>query len=108
MRARDKYEYYPIWGDFSYKLGNRMARVCDELLWEPCPVKVTFYTNDIGVWLIHHEETGFEFAHEAFERGAEWVEDRVPEEVALAEWMNSLAREVDNAPEGALPSKPSC
>ena len=91
MSARDKYGYERLFGEYRYKLGDRMAMVRDELLWEPCPVKVTFFTNDSGVWLIHHEETGFEFAHEAFERGAEWVEDRVPEEVALAEWMNGLA-----------------
>lgn len=75
MRARDKYAYGTLFGDYSYRNGDRMARVLDELLHEPVTIKVTFYTNDSGVWLIHHVEEGFEFAHEAFERGAEWVEE---------------------------------
>lgn len=90
MRARNKYEFCSFFDVYRYKLGDRMAEVRDELLYEPVTVKVTFYTGECGVWLIHHVEEGFEFAHEAFERGAEWVEDRVPEEVALAEWINGL------------------
>lgn len=91
MNAKDKYEYASIFDEYRYKKGDRMASVRDMLLWEPVPIKVTFYTGDSGVWLIHHVEEGFEFAHDAFERGAEWVEDREPEAVALAEWMNGLA-----------------
>lgn len=90
MSARDKFEYGELFGDYYYKSGERMARVRDELLGEPVTISVTFYTGDSGVWLVHHEEEGFEFAHEAFERGAEWVEDREPEAMALAEWMNGL------------------
>ena len=93
MRARDKYEYAVLFDEFRYKKGNRMAMVRTELLHEPVPIKVTFYEGDSGVWLVHHVEEGFEFAHEAFERGAEWVEDREPDGIALAEWMNALARE---------------
>lgn len=75
MRARDKYDYDGTFGDFVYRSGCRMARVRDEVLKVPMTVAVTFYANYGGIWLIDHEEEGFEFAHEAFERGAEWVEE---------------------------------
>ena len=91
--AKDKYEYATLFDEYRYKKGDRMAAVRDTLLWEPVTIKVTFYTGESGVWLIHHVEEGFEFAHEAFERGIEWVDDVEPDGIALAEWKNGLAAE---------------
>lgn len=78
MSAKDKFERDYIFDDYYYKNEQRMARVRDELLYEPVTIKVSFLKNDgYNVWLIDHEEEGFEFAHEAFERGAEWVEEGI-------------------------------
>ena len=74
MRARDKYSYGSLFEDFAYQNGGRMARVRETLFYEPTEIRVTFYKFD-GIWLVDHEETGFEFGFEAFERGIEWVDE---------------------------------